>query len=125
MGKFGKSIAAFLYLVAATAIPLFTGDGRIDPVEWSIIGTAVVTNAGVYLVPLAPRYGWAKTAVGALTAGLAVVEVVILDHVIDANEALMVAAAVLGALGIAVAPAESGNGVDVGWGSDRTSRVRH
>lgn len=125
MGKYGKAVFAFLYIVATVVVSKWTGDNHIDPVEGAIIATAVVTNAGVWLVPLAPSAKWTKTAVGALTAGLAVVEVVILDHAIDANEALLIVSAVAGALGIAVAPALStitrtaAGPAAVGWGKDR------
>ena len=117
---YGKSILAFLYAIAFVAIPLATGDGRIDAGEGVTIAIAVVTNAGVWLIPLAPTAKWTKTAAGALLAGLEVAAVVILDHFIDANEALMIVAAVLGALGIAAAPASSPRAMaSVGWGADR------
>jgi membrane protein CcdC involved in cytochrome C biogenesis len=105
--KSGKAIMAFLYAVAFIVIPLVTGDRHVDPVEGVTIAIAVCTNAGVYLIPLFPGTRWTKTALGALLAGLQIAAVVILDHAIDANEALMIAAAVLGALGIAAAPAAS------------------
>lgn len=120
MQRYGKSIIAFLYAVATVAVPLFTGDRHVDPVEGAIIATAVVTNVGVWLVPLAPQAKWTKTAVGVLTAGLAVVEVAILDHVIDANELMLIAAALAAAAGIQLAPAESPKThAAVGWGSDK------
>jgi hypothetical protein len=119
VGKIGKAVAAFLYAVALVAVAKWTGDQHIDAVEWAVIATAVTTNAGVFLIPVFPQAGWTKTAVGVLTAGLAVVEVALLDNLIDANEALMIAAALLGAAGITVTPAKSNTGAAVGWGSDR------
>jgi hypothetical protein len=105
--KYGKAIAGFLYAVLFTAIPFVSGDHHLDPVEGVTVAIAFVTNAGVFLVPLAPGLKWTKTVVGALLAGLQVAATVILDSAIDANEALMIATAVLGALGIATAPAAS------------------
>jgi hypothetical protein len=104
--KYGKSIVAFLYAVATVAIPLFTGDHHIDPSEGVAIAIAVCTNGLVYLVPLVPSARWTKTAIGAALAGLQVVTVVIVGG-IDGNDVLLIAAAVAGALGITVAPAQS------------------
>jgi hypothetical protein len=117
---YGKAILAFLYACAFVAIPLYTGDHHIDPGEGVTIAIAVVTNAGVWLIPLAPSAKWTKTAAGVLLAGLEVATVVILDHIIDANDVMMIAAAVLGALGITAAPATSPKTLaSVGWGVDR------
>lgn len=103
---YGKSIIAFLYAVATVAIPLASGDHHIDASEGVAIAIAVCTNGLVYLVPLAPRATWTKTAIGASLAGLQVVTVVIVDGV-DANDVMLIAASVLGALGITLAPAIS------------------
>jgi hypothetical protein len=126
---YGKFIAAFLYAVAAAVIPLATGG--VNAAVGVTIAIAGVTAAGVYLIPLAPSATWTKTAVGVLLAGLNVATVVILDNAISAPEWLMIANAVLGALGITVAPAASKQSSDaavslgadgpvaVGWGSDK------
>jgi peptidoglycan/LPS O-acetylase OafA/YrhL len=120
MEKFGKAIVAFLYAAAFVAIPQLSGDGHLDPSEGVTLAIAVVTAAGVYLVPLAPSAKWTKTAVGVLLAALNVAAVVILDHRIDAEEWLMILTSVAGALGITVAPAASPKtGTAVGWGADR------
>lgn len=103
---YGKSIVAALYAVAIVAIPLATGDNHIDPAEGVTIATAVCTALLTYLVPLAPSARWAKTVVGAALAGLGVLSTVIGDGV-DANDLLLIAASVLGALGITLAPAYS------------------
>ncbi len=63
--KYGKAILAFLYAVAFIAIPLYTGDHHVDPGEGVTIAIAVVTSAGVWLIPLAPSARWTKTAAGA------------------------------------------------------------
>lgn len=116
---YGKAILAFLYAVAMVAVPLASGDGHVDPSEGVTIAVAVVTNAGVWLIPLVPSATWTKSAVGFLLAGLNVAAVVILDHMIDANEWLMIGTAALGAIGITLAPTTSTKtATSVGWGSD-------
>ncbi len=117
MQVYGKFIVSFLYAVAVVAIPQFTGDGHIDPSEGVAIGIAVCTAAMVYLVPLVPSAPWTKTAVGAVLAGLQVATTVIVGGV-DPNDWLLIAFAVLSALGIQLAPAESANRTAVGWGAD-------
>jgi hypothetical protein len=125
MTKYGKAIFAFLLVVAEAVIAKWTGDNHIDPVEATVIATTVVGGVGVWIAPLYPTARWVKSAVGILLAGLAVAEVVILDHVIDANEAYMIAAAMAAAAGIVVAPAKSttrsaaAGPAAVGWGADR------
>jgi hypothetical protein len=103
---YGKSILAFAYAVATVAIPLLSGDGHIDPAEGVAIAIAACTAALTWLVPLVPGAPWTKTAVGALLAGLQVAATVIVGG-IGGDDWILIAAAVLGALGIAAAPAES------------------
>ncbi|GIF16536.1 hypothetical protein [Actinoplanes teichomyceticus] len=103
---YGKSIIAAIYAVLVVAIPLVTGDNHVDPAEGVTIATAVATAILTYLVPLAPGATWAKTAVGAVLAGLGLLSTLIGDG-IDANDLLLIAASVLGALGITLAPAIS------------------
>lgn len=102
----GKAFAAAVYAVAVIAIPLFSGDQHIDPSEVLAIAIAVCTAILTYLAPLAPTATWVKTAVGAVLAGLQVAATVIVGGV-DGNDWLLIAAAVLGALGITLAPAYS------------------
>jgi hypothetical protein len=118
MSTHGKAIVAFLYAVAVAALPQLTGDRQVDPAEGVAIAIAVATAAATYLVPLAPSLPAIKTLVAALLAALQVTATVILDGALDSNDVLLIAATALGALGIAVAPAESRTGVAVGWGSD-------
>lgn len=114
---YGKSIVAFLYAVATTAVPLLSGDHRIDPSEGVAIAIAACTAALTWLVPLVPSAPWTKTAIGALLAGLQVAATVIVGGV-DGNDWMLIAAAVVGALGIAVAPATSpSTGTTVGAGT--------
>ncbi|MGA5298703.1 hypothetical protein ACPCHT_02170 [Nucisporomicrobium flavum] len=130
VNKYGKAIIGFLYAVAYVIIPLLSGDGRIGRPEWVTVAIAVVTAAGVYLVPLAPDRPWTKSVVAMLLAGLNVAAVVILDERIDAQEWVMIVTAALGAIGITAAPARTeppkdkatvGTTVAVGWGFDRHS----
>lgn len=121
MQVYGKSIFAALYAVAVVAVPLFSGDKHIDPSEGVAIGIAICTAALTYLVPLAPSAPWIKTAVGAVLAGLQVATTVIIGGV-DSNDVLLIAFAILSALGIQLAPAVSTSGVGVTWGSDSPTR---
>lgn len=121
MQTYGKFIVAFLYAVATAAVPIFSGDHHADPSEWVAIAIAVCTAALTWLVPLVPSAPWTKTAIGAVLAGLQVATTVIVGGV-DGNDMLLIAFAVLSALGIAITPAASPKTVTaVGWGSD--SRV--
>ena len=103
---YGKSVVAFLYAVAVTAVPLLTGDHHVTGAEGVAIAIAAATAALTWLVPLVPGAPWTKTAVGALLAGLQVAATVI-DGGISGADGILIAAAVLGALGIAAAPARS------------------
>lgn len=103
---YGKSIVAFLYAVAVLAVPLVTGDGHIDPAEGIAIAIAACTAALTWLVPLVPAAPWTKTAVAAALAGLQVAATVIVGG-LSGDDWILIATAVLAALGIAVAPAAS------------------
>jgi len=123
MQVYGKFIVSFFYAVAVVAVPLFSGDKHIDPSEGVAIGIAVCTAALTYLVPLAPSAPWTKTAIGAVLAGLQVATTVIVGGV-DSNDVLLIAFAILSALGITLAPALSPRtAVAVGWGADTSTRV--
>lgn len=103
---YGKSIVAFLYAVAVTAVPFFSGDHHVDASEGVAIAIAVCTAALTWLVPLVPSATWTKTAIGAVLAGLQVLTTVVVGG-LDANDMLLIAFAVISFLGIAVAPAVS------------------
>lgn len=103
---YGKSIVAAIYAVAVVAVPFISGDGHVDPSEGVAIGIAICTALLTYLVPLVPGARWAKTAVGAVLAGLQVATTAIVGG-IDSNDWLLIAFAVASFLGIAVAPAVS------------------
>jgi hypothetical protein len=123
MQTYGKSIVAALYAIAVVATPLFTGDHHIDPSEAVAIGIAVCTALLTYIVPLVPSAPWTKTAIGAILAGLQVATTLIVGGV-DGNDVLLIAFAVLSALGITIAPAVSPRtATAVDWGSDAPTRV--
>lgn len=121
MQVYGKFIVSFLYAVAVVAVPFFSGDHHVDPSEGVAIAIAVCTAALTYLVPLVPSATWTKTAVGAVLAGLQVATTVIVGGV-DSNDILLIAFAILSALGITLAPAISDTGTAVGWGSDTATQ---
>lgn len=114
----GKSILAAIYAVVVAAVGLFSGDHHIDPSEGVALGIAICTAVLTYLVPLVPGVRWAKTAVGAVLAGLQVAATVIIGGV-DANDWLLIFAAVASFLGIAVAPAISAHGTSARGGQVR------
>lgn len=104
--KYGKSILAGLYAVALVAVPMFSGDHHIDAAEGVQIAIATCAAAATWLVPLFPSAPWTKTAIGALLAGLNVAAGLIVGG-INGDGWISIAAAVLGALGITLAPATS------------------
>lgn len=115
----GKTIFAALYALAVIAVPFFDRgfDQPPTPTEWVQIVIAILGVITVYFVPLVKGHTWIKSGVGAATAGAQVL-VTLIDNGVNGNDALMIAFAVAGALGITLAPAESDTGVAVGWGSD-------
>lgn len=104
--KYGKSIFAALYAIFVVAVPLYSGDHRVDPSEWVAIAIAVCTALLTYLVPLVPSAPWTKTVIGVVLAVLQVVTTVIVGG-IDSNDVLLILAALASALGIGAAPAIS------------------
>lgn len=112
--RYGKPIVSAVVLAALALYVALGADShggaRVVDIEWVAIAFALTQGVATYVVPLAPQYPWAKTAVGAILAGLEVVAVVILGG-LDAQELFLIGFAVLSALGITVAPAISHNGV--------------
>jgi hypothetical protein len=108
--KYGKALAAVAAAVLAAAYAAMSGDQRIEPDEWVQVAIAAATAVGVYLVPLAPRYRWGKTAVAAILSVLQVLTTVILGG-LEPGEWMMLALAALTVAGVGVAPAVSDNGV--------------
>lgn len=112
--RFGKPIVSTLVLGAVALYVALAGTShggaRVVDIEWIAIAFAITQGAATYIVPLAAQYPWGKTAVGAILAGLEVAAVVIVGG-LDTQEWFLIGFAVLSALGIAVAPAVSDNGV--------------
>jgi hypothetical protein len=117
MSTAGKSIIAFLYALAVVAVPFIDGTHAPSSVEWVQIAIAAATAITVYLTPLIPQAPYAKTAVGAVLAGLQVL-VTVIDGGVSGSDVLLIVVAVAAAAGIQLAPAMSTNGVAVPWGSD-------
>lgn len=103
---YGKALVAALYAVAVVAVPLFTPGHSLTAADGIAIGIAVCTAALTWLVPLAPGAPWVKSAVGAALAGLQVAAGLVVGG-LDGHAWLSIAAAVLAALGISLAPAQS------------------
>jgi hypothetical protein len=119
MATHGKSLVAFAYAVAVAFLPqLNDGWHTPTPAEGVAIAIAVTTAVMTYLVPLVPRSPGIKTTVAAFLTALQVAATLVGDGWPDATGVMLIAAAFLGALGIAVAPAASSTGTAVGWGSD-------
>ncbi len=103
--KYGKTIAA-LVIAALTAVQAALSDGHVTTQEGVQIAIAVVTAAGVYLVPAVPRWPWVKTAIGVLLAALNVMTTLIIGG-ISSGDLVEIALAALTALGVAASPARS------------------
>lgn len=103
---YGKGWIAFLYAIAVVIIPLVSGDHHVDPAEGLIIALAVGNNLLVLIIPNKASFKGAKTLINAALAGVAVAQVVIVGGV-SADDWLLIGAAVIGALGVAVAPSVS------------------
>lgn len=123
MNTAGKSIIAFLYALAVTIIPFVDGGRRPSSAEWVSIAIAAASAVSVYLTPLIPQAAWAKTAVGAVLAGLQVL-VTVIDGGVNGSDVLLIVVAIAAAVGIQLAPATSVNGVSVPWGSDSPVATR-
>lgn len=122
MSTAGKSIIAFLYALAVVIVPFVDGGRSLSTAEWVQVCIGATTALGVYIAPLIPQWPWAKTAIGALLAGLQILTTVLIGGV-TGSDLLQIVVAVAAAVGIALAPAQSTNGVAVPWGSDAPARA--
>ncbi len=114
----GKTIAAFAVTVATAVYPLLQ-QGRIGAAGAVSIALAVVSNVGVYLVPLAPRAKSAKSIVAVILAGLNVATTLALDGGISAGDWGQIIIAAAGAAAVYLAPAATPEtNTQVGWGKD-------
>lgn len=106
--KYGQTITSAAYAVSTVVIPLWSGDKRIDTNEWIIIVAAVAGAMLTYIVPLVPNMKWLKTGATAVLAAMAVVQNAIASHGhLASDDWLLVAAAILGTLGVSLVPATS------------------
>ncbi|MEV4759230.1 hypothetical protein AB0J86_29605 [Micromonospora sp. NPDC049559] len=118
--KYGKALAAVIGAALTVAYGALSGDQHIDPDEAVQIAIATATAVSVYLVPLAPQYRWAKTAIAIVLSVLQVLTTVLLGG-LDSNEWIALLLAALTAAGVGVAPAVSSNGVASGRGGAGTA----
>lgn len=109
LGKYGKPLISVLVACAIAAWQGLSGDRHIDIREGAIIAMAFGNAGIVYLVPLMPDKPWLKSAAGAIVAGATALSAVALGG-LNYDELTVVGLAVLQALGIKLAPAESNNG---------------
>lgn len=79
---YAKAWVAVLYAVVV-ALQAAWGDRHISAVEGVQIGIALLTAAGVYLVPVTSNYRWTKTAVAMGLAALQSYVSVLLTHGAD------------------------------------------
>ncbi len=110
MERFGKAIAAVVYLALVVAYAALTDDNHIGPDEGVAIAIAAVNAVGVYLIPLAPTARWTKAAVNVLLGVLQVLATVILGG-LDNNEWILLVLTLASLLAGGVLPARSDNGV--------------
>lgn len=120
MSKYGKPIASVL---VGTAFALYLAFGASSPggagltiVEKALVALAVAQAVQTYIVPLAAQYPWSKTAAGAVLAAAQAVVTVLGDGWQIEQDIFVILFAAAGALGIAVAPARSDNGVRARFG---------
>lgn len=102
---YGKALAA-LALAVATAVQAALSDGHISQQEGVQIAVATVTAIGVWLIPIAPRWPWAKTAVAVLLAVLDALATLIVGGITNSDIPGLILAA-LTVLTVAGAPARS------------------
>ena len=102
---YGKALLALLFALV-TAAQAAISDGRITTVEDVQIIIAVVTAAGVYIVPIHPTWTWTKTVVAVLLAGLNVLVTVVYNGMSTSDWAEVILA-VLTVLGVGAVPALS------------------
>lgn len=119
MQRFGKAASAVIYLALVAAYAALSGDRHIDPDEGVAIAIAAVNGVGVYLIPLAPRYRWGKTAVNVLLGVLQVLATVILGGV-DSSEWILLMLTGAQLIAGTALPATSDNGISSRPLSDET-----
>lgn len=102
---YGKAWAAVAYVVAI-ALQAALDDRHLTAVEGVQLGIALLTAAGVYVVPLTSNYKWMKTAVA---MGLAVLQTYVTVLLSGGADWLTIATATVAAFLVWLAPATSLN----------------
>jgi len=108
--KYGKALASAFFAALVVVYANASGDHHLDATEWVAVAIALTGAVGTYVVPLAPRFRWGKTAVNTLLAVLQVLATLILGG-LDPNEWILLLLTAGQALGVAVTPATSDNGI--------------
>lgn len=104
-GRYGKAIVA-VAVAAVTALQAGLSDDHLSPQEVVQVLVAVATAVGVWLVPTAPAWPWAKTAIAVVLAVLGAVETLVVGGPTSGDWTGIVLAALM-ALGVSAAPAVS------------------
>lgn len=122
MEKYGKAVASIVFAALTAALQITQAGSDFGAVQTIQVGIAVVTAAGVWLVPITPEAPWVKSALAALLAALQILVAAVASGADPSTTVLQVALAVLTALGVYLAPASSDTGEDddvtVGLGAD-------
>lgn len=100
---YGKSVLAVLAAVLGAVVAAGMGDGHISSTEWVNVAVMGVGAASVFAAPNVPGAKYTKSVLAALAAGLTVMVSAIVGG-ITVVEWYQIGAAVLGALGVYVAP---------------------
>lgn len=116
METYGKVAAAIVFAGLTAAYQLASAGTAFGAAEVVQVAIAVVTAAGVWLVPVTTEAPWVKSVLAALLAALQILVTAVVGGV-DGVEWLQIALAVGTALGVYVMPAESATG-KVGYGAD-------
>jgi hypothetical protein len=77
--KYGKALVAAAFFVWTIIAPLLSGNGRIEGLEWLIVGTGAGSAILVYIIPLNPSWAAGKTVINAVMASLAAAQTVLAD----------------------------------------------
>lgn len=107
--RYGKALAAVI-LAAVTATTAALSDRHVTTAEWLQIAIATVTAILVYLVPAAPGWPWAKSAVGVVLAGLNAAATLIVGGW-NTGSGTEIVLAILTAVFVRFSPATSTTGV--------------
>jgi hypothetical protein len=103
--KAAKFLVALVGAALVTLISVLT-DGHVTATEWTQVGIAVATGAGVWIAANVPTFTWAKTAVAVVLGVLSLLTSYVTDGISGA-EWLNLALVALTAAGVYVVPNSS------------------